>query len=82
MQQPQQPQQLQRQCAHNDARDVRRNVDFMDGVNESDDLTQEQPLVQHSEAPEKSGVRRVTTCECGGLDRDESGDAGEEPGAV
>ena len=34
------------------------------------------------EAPEKSGVRRVTTCECGGLDRDESGDAGEEPGPV
>ena len=26
----------------------RRNVDFMDGVNESDDLTQEQPVVQHS----------------------------------
>ena len=48
MQQPQQPQQLQRQCAYNDARDVRRNVDFMDGVNESDDLTQEQPVVQHS----------------------------------
>ena len=38
-QQPQQPQQLQRQCDYNDAHDVRRNVDFMDGVNESDDLT-------------------------------------------
>ena len=34
------------------------------------------------EAPEKSGVCRVTTCEWGGLDRDESGDAGEEPGRV
>ena len=44
----QQPQQPQRQCAYNDACDVRRNVDFMDGVNESDDLTQEQPVVQHS----------------------------------
>ena len=38
--------------------------------------------VEWPEAPERSGARRVTTCECGGLDRDESGDAGEEPGAV
>ena len=47
LQQPQQPQQLQRQCVYNDARDVRRNVDFMDGVDESYDLTQERPVVQH-----------------------------------
>ena len=60
----------------------------MDGVNESDDLTQEQPVVQHSNV--LSGLKHlrnqeyvvITTCECGGLDRDESGDAGEEPGAV
>ena len=38
---PQQPQQLQRQCACNDAHDFRRNADFMDVVNESDDLTQD-----------------------------------------
>ena len=87
LQQPQQPQQLQRQCVYNDARDVRRNVGLhgrRQRVRRSDAGATSRPAqqcVEWPEAPEKSGLRRVTTCECGGLDRDESGDAGEEPGS-
>ena len=39
--QPQLPQQLQLQCVYNDAHNVRRNVDFMDGVNEYDDSVEQ-----------------------------------------
>ena len=75
--QPQQPQQLQRQCDYNDAHDVCRNVDFRDGVNESDDLTQDEALnkrgISHRPRSERGCFRRncLTLQALHGMWRDE-----------